>query len=59
MIVAVDVHYKKAYAKTVLVLFEDWLDDIYNEILEVNTFEVADYEPGFFYKRELPCLLQA
>ncbi|RXR34642.1 endonuclease V [Flavobacterium piscinae] len=59
MIVAVDVHYKEAYAKTVLVLFEDWLDDTYTEILEVNTFEVADYEPGFFYKRELPCLLQA
>ncbi|WP_321540339.1 hypothetical protein [Flavobacterium piscinae] len=48
MIVAVDVHYKEAYAKTVLVLFEDWLDDTYTEILEVNTFEVADYEPGFF-----------
>lgn len=59
MLLAVDVHYKEDYAKTVLVLFDEWTSEIPNEIIEVSTSEVADYEPGFFYKRELPCILEA
>lgn len=59
MLLAVDVHYKEDYAKTVLLLFEDWTSDIPTEIIEITTAEVLDYEPGFFYKRELPCILEA
>lgn len=59
MLLAVDVHYKEDYAKTVLVLFEDWTSDVPFDIIEVTTAAVLDYEPGFFYKRELPCILEA
>lgn len=59
MLLAVDVHYKQEYAKTVVVLFEDWTSEIPKEVIEVTTLDVVEYEPGFFYKRELPCLLEA
>lgn len=59
MLLAIDVHYKQEYAKTVVVLFEDWTSEIPKEVIEVTTLEVVEYEPGFFYKRELPCLLEA
>ncbi len=58
MIVAVDVHYKENYAKTVLFIFEDWTSESYIECIEIKTTEISDYIPGEFYKRELPCLLE-
>lgn len=57
MILAIDVHYKSGYAKCVGVLFK-WNDDSYSKKIEVNVKDFADYEPGQFYKRELPCLLE-
>lgn len=59
MILAVDVHYKLDYAKTVVVLFESWQSKTYSEIVEVRTDTIADYIPGEFYRRELPCILEA
>ena len=57
MILAFDSYYFDNKAKTVAVSFENWTDSepshIYTEILE----GIADYEPGAFYKRELPCIL--
>lgn len=57
MILAFDTYYFENRAKTVCLTFHNWSDAeeaaIYNEILG----EVADYEPGAFYKRELPCIL--
>ncbi len=57
MILAFDSYYYNNKAKTVCVAFENWQDakpaQIYSEIIE----GVADYEPGSFYKRELPCIL--
>ncbi|MDW3195223.1 MAG: endonuclease V [Cytophagales bacterium] len=57
MILAFDTYYNQDKAKTVCVAFENWKDvepgDIYEEILE----GIAAYEPGAFYKRELPCIL--
>ena len=57
MILAFDTHYKDQKAKTVCLSFSTWTDaapvDIYSEIIE----EVSEYEPGAFYKRELPCIL--
>jgi deoxyribonuclease V len=55
---ALDVYYFNHSAKAVCLLFERWEDrtpsHIYTQIIE----GVEDYEPGAFYKRELPCLLQ-
>lgn len=58
MILAVDVHYKETYAKTVAVLFEDWISDEPSDILEVSVNKVSEYVPGEFYKRELPCIME-
>jgi deoxyribonuclease V len=59
MILAVDVHYKENYAKSVLVLFDRWESSVPVEIIEVNINEVSEYIPGEFYKRELPCIVDA
>jgi deoxyribonuclease V len=58
MIVAVDVHYRPDVAKAVGVLFESWTASEPHQIVETFVKEVAEYEPGAFYKRELPCILQ-
>jgi deoxyribonuclease V len=59
MILTIDVHYKAAYAKTVLLFFENWYSEQPTEIVSHSTEDVMDYEPGAFYKRELPCILNA
>jgi deoxyribonuclease V len=58
MILAVDVNYSEIRATVAGVLFADWHDE--NPSREVVSFmEVpADYQPGQFYKRELPCILK-
>ena len=57
MILAFDTYYYDDKAKTVCLAFEQWTDDkataIYTEILD----HIAEYVPGEFYKRELPCIL--
>ena len=58
MIVAVDVHYGAQIAIAGGVLFSTWSDSApVREVCE-HVSEVAPYEPGSFYKRELPCLLK-
>ncbi|MDE5492145.1 endonuclease V [Elizabethkingia meningoseptica] len=56
-ILAIDVHYKESYAKTVGVLFH-WDSESPIDIKSVNISEVKEYIPGQFYKRELPCILK-
>lgn len=56
MILAFDTYYYDNKAKTVCLSFEDWKNEefkIYSEIIS----EIAEYVPGEFYKRELPCIL--
>ncbi len=58
MIAAFDTYYYDTNkAKTVCLLLEQWTDTtpvgIYSEILE----GVAEYTPGEFYLRELPCIM--
>ncbi len=57
MILAFDTYYYGNNAKTVALQFAGWQDAepvaVYSEIIQ----SVADYEPGAFYKRELPCIL--
>ncbi len=58
MILAIDVQYAQDTAYVAGILFENWLSDAplgeYISVLQ----EVAEYEPGHFYKRELPCILR-
>ncbi len=57
MILAFDTYYFNSQAKTVCLAFETWNAiepvAIYRETLS----GIADYVPGQFYKRELPCIL--
>lgn len=59
MILAIDVYYIDTRAKTVGVLFNHWCDsksDIQNIITDYQD-NVAPYQSGQFYQRELPCIL--
>lgn len=57
MIACLDVYYRDAGACAAGVVFRDWSDA---SALDEETVQIADvqpYEPGQFYRRELPCLL--
>ena len=56
MLVAIDVYYAEQGAKSVAVVF-DWHDAAPQQTHIVQLTEVAEYESGQFYKRELPCIL--
>lgn len=57
MILCLDVDYRDNFAQAAGLVFEDW--PVATAIKEYTTLisPVAAYEPGSFYKRELPCLL--
>jgi deoxyribonuclease V len=57
MIFAVDVNYKEDKALVAGILFKDWEDCEPTSQLTVQIDQIAEYEPGQFYKRELPCIL--
>ena len=58
MILAVDVHYAGAHAVAAGVVFEDWADDAIRSSHVSFIDRVNAYQPGYFYKRELPCILE-
>jgi len=58
MILAVDVHYSKDQAVAAGVVFETWQDEQAQKECFSLVEGVADYEPGKFFKRELPCILK-
>lgn len=58
MIFAIDVHYRETFAVAAGILFEEWnSEEIFREVA-VKIEEVAEYVPGEFYKRELPCITE-
>lgn len=57
VLAAIDVHYRDDHAIAASVLFRQWTDDEPAAELVRRVAPVALYEPGSFYKRELPCLL--
>ena len=59
MIAALDVHYEEQGARTACVLFETYASESVVREFIVAFDEVAGYQPGAFYKRELPHLLRA
>jgi deoxyinosine 3'endonuclease (endonuclease V) len=58
MILAIDVHYRNNTAKVVCALLQQWKDPLAMEHRVKFVDGVAEYVPGEFYKRELPCILE-
>ncbi|WP_372009187.1 endonuclease V [Paenibacillus chitinolyticus] len=56
MIIAVDVYYEENQAKSVGVIFQSWEDSKPLDVIVSYTENPHEYEPGSFYKRELPCI---
>ncbi|WP_391574959.1 endonuclease V [Cohnella sp.] len=56
MIIAVDVYYEENRAKSVGVIYQRWEDSKPLEVITSYTETPHEYETGFFYKRELPCI---
>jgi deoxyribonuclease V len=57
MIACLDVDYQDRAASAAVVTFHDWPDVHPTGENVVHIGQVAPYEPGEFYRRELPCLL--
>jgi deoxyribonuclease V len=56
VILAVDVAYTDPGANAAGILFERWDSETIARRLVVRIDSVADYVPGQFYRRELPCI---
>jgi deoxyribonuclease V len=54
---AIDVYYQGTGALAAAVTFDEWTDASPAQEITVEISDVADYEPGRFYLRELPCIL--
>ena len=57
MIIAFDVAYTENFAHVAGVVFENWTSQKAAQMYTLKVQEIAEYESGQFYKRELPCLL--
>ena len=57
MLAAIDVHYDDPRARAACVVFERWDDAAPARVATADIEPIAPYEPGQFYKRELPCAL--
>jgi deoxyinosine 3'endonuclease (endonuclease V) len=59
MKLAIDAYYNNINeAKVVGLIFEDWNAIEPNKIVTTSVKDVQKYEPGKFYKRELPCIMK-
>ena len=56
MKVCLDVQYNQNQALAAAILFNDWVDSTATRATTLPILDVAEYESGAFYKRELPCL---
>jgi deoxyribonuclease V len=57
MIACTDVHYANTHAIAACILFRDWSDAHPYLAITERVEDPAPYEPGRFYRRELPALL--
>jgi deoxyribonuclease V len=55
LILIVDVDYRDSFAKVSGVIIEDWASERCS-VESATIHDVAEYEPGAFWKRELPCI---
>ncbi|WP_236021588.1 endonuclease V [Geomesophilobacter sediminis] len=58
MILSVDVYYQNSRASVAGVSFLNWEDSDADGIFRTVLDPVAEYQPGQFYLRELPCILK-
>jgi len=58
MLACVDVAYHARGATAACLLWHDWPEAIEARRVVSELAEVAPYEPGSFYRRELPCILK-
>lgn len=58
MIGITDVQYSQSDAVVALVVISDWTAEKPLAEYSVQISDIAEYQPGEFYKRELPCLLK-
>jgi deoxyribonuclease V len=58
MILAIDVDYKESTATVAGVFFKHWQDCAASDVVVTQVEGICEYEPGSFYKRELPCILK-
>lgn len=56
MISAFDVHYVNGTATTACICFDNWSDSVSKQNFVETANNVAPYQSGQFYKRELPCI---
>jgi len=57
MIACIDVDYRAGEAVAACVVFDSWTSDTSRHEAVARIGEVKPYQPGEFYKRELPCIL--
>jgi deoxyribonuclease V len=57
MLACLDVFYAGSTATAACIVFDGWTATAPAEELVRQFTDVAEYEPGNFYKRELPCLI--
>jgi exodeoxyribonuclease-5/deoxyribonuclease V len=57
VILAFDTYYYDQKAKTIGLSFQQWTDATPLQVFSEIIAPIADYEPGAFYKRELPCIM--
>lgn len=57
MQLAIDIYYHLNKSATCVGVLFNWSDSTPIRIITATEYNVADYEPGQFYKRELPCVL--
>lgn len=57
MIFVTDTQYAENSALAAGVLFHRWESSEFSKVIRKEINEIAPYEPGNFYKRELPCIL--
>jgi deoxyribonuclease V len=58
MILAIDADYRDSEAVVAGVCFDGWKDENVSHVYRSVVSDIEDYEPGSFYQRELPCILQ-
>ncbi len=58
MILAVDVDYRDNYASIGGVTFAHWEDNEEIDSFQSVLYDIEQYTPGKFYRRELPCILK-
>jgi len=60
MFACVDTHYTDNYSRTALLWFESWIDSKpSSELVHEHIGLQEPYVPGEFFRRELPCIVEA